>query len=324
MAHVHHVHEGLTLSVLDALHRERVPVVMTLHDYRPVCAGYRLWRDGRPCEDCLGGRALNVVRHGCLEGSRWRSVAGAAEAYAARWRGWYDDVALFVAPSGFLAERVVAGGLPAERVRVLPNPWSLPGSCGPASAPAHPDPHDPHGGAVGVAYTGRLVEEKGVEVLLDAAALLPAGVRVRVLGSGRLRTRVEDRVAREGLPVDLLGAGTPADAAALLAGSRAAVLPATWPENCPMSVLEAAARGVPVVASAVGGVPELVEDGRTGLLVPPGDAPALAAALTRLVQDPGLAAALGSAGRARVATRHDPARHVAALLDAYTEVGVAA
>ena len=310
VAHVHHVYEGLTLSVLDALRAERVPVVMTLHDYRPVCPNFRLWRDGHPCAECVGGRYLQVVRHGCLEGSRWRSVAGAVEAYAARWRGWYDDVALFVAPSRYLAQQVVAGGLPAEKVRVLPNPIEV----------AHAEPPDSGAGEVGVAFTGRLVEEKGVRVLLDAAALLPAGVGVRLLGSGRLAEEVTERVTRERLPVHLLGPGTPGDAASLLRRSQVAVLPSTWPENCPMSLLEAAALGVPVVASAVGGVPELVDDGRTGLLVPPGDAAALAAALGRLAHDPHLARRLGEAGRERVRARHDPGRHVEALVGAYEEM----
>ena len=282
VAHVHHVYEGLTLSVVDALHRERVPVVMTLHDYRPVCPSFRLWRDGHPCEECLGGRYLQVVRHGCLEGSRWRSVAGAAEAYAARRRGWYDDVALFVSPSRYLAEQVVAGGLPAGRVRVLPNPVEVEGSCLREGAAAHAGPPDPEDREVGVAFTGRLVEEKGVRVLLDAAALLPTGVRVRLLGSGRLAEEVAERVTRDRLPVDVLGPGTPDDAAALLRRSQLAVLPSTWPENCPMSVLEAAALGVPVVASAVGGVPEL-----------------------------------GEAGRERVRARHDPARDGEDLVGAY-------
>jgi glycosyltransferase involved in cell wall biosynthesis len=87
-----------------------------------------------------------------------------------------------------------------------------------------------------------------------------------------------------------------------------------------MAVLEAAAQGVPVVASAVGGVPELVDDGRTGLLVPPGDVAALAGALTRLVSDPGEADRMGRAGWARMRSRHDPAAHVAVLQDVYRRV----
>ena len=304
VAHVHHVFEGLTLAALHALHRAAVPVVMTLHDYRPVCPGFRLLADGRPDTSCLG-RPLQVLRHRCLEGSRWRRVAAAGEAIVARRRGWYDDVAVFLAPSRFVRDRVVEGGLPAAKVRVVPNPVVVPE---PVRRPDAPPV---------VAYTGRLVEEKGVHVLLDAARELPPGVRVRMSGSGRLTGALAARVRGEQLPVDLLGPGTPTAVAAELRRATVAVLPALWWENCPMAVLEAAAAGLPVVATAMGGIPELVENGRTGLLVPPGDAASLAAALTAVVSDPGRARRMGLAGRERVRTRHQPAAHRAALECAY-------
>ena len=307
VAHVHHVHEGLTPAVLHALHRLGVPVVMTLHDYRVVCPGFRLWADGRPSTRCLAGGCSTVLRHHCLEGSRWRAVAASAEAWAARRLHWYDDVAVFLAPSRFLRDRVVEGGLPADRVRVLANPVRLPVRAG--------SPTDPPV----VACTGRLVAEKGVHVLLDAARWLPTGVRVRVTGSGRLSQELAARVRAEHLPVDLLGAATPAGAAEELARASVAVLPALWWENGPMAVLEAAAAGVPVVATAMGGIPEMVRHDRTGLLVPPGDAVALARALTVLLEDPARARALGEAGRALVRAHHDPGAHVAALQEAYRD-----
>jgi glycosyltransferase involved in cell wall biosynthesis len=154
-------------------------------------------------------------------------------------------------------------------------------------------------------------------VLLDAAALLPAGARVVMLGDGRAAGEVARRVREERLPVDLRGPGSRSDAAAVLRGATVATLPALWWENCPMAVLEAAAHGVPVVATRMGGIPELVEDGRTGRLVEPGDAPALAEALGSLLTDPARARALGAAGRARVARRHAPERYLGCLLDAY-------
>ena len=309
VAHVHHVFERLTVSVLDALQRRGVPTVMTLHDYKLVCPNYRLFTDGAPCTRCLSGGYWQVVRHRCLEGSRWRSVAAAADAYASRGRGVYARVDRFLAPSAFLRDRVVDGGLPADRVEVLPNP-----------VVAAPAPRPARAGPPVVLYASRLVVEKGVHTLLDAAARLPAGVRVRLAGSGRLEPAVRARVATEGLPVDVLGAVPPSRVAAELRAAAVAVLPALWWENCPMAVLEAAACGVPVVASAVGGVPELVDDGRTGLLVPPGDAAALAGALTRLLSDPVEADRMGRAGWARVRARHDPAAHVAALVEVYRRV----
>jgi glycosyltransferase involved in cell wall biosynthesis len=309
VAHVHHVFERLTVSVLDAMQRRGVPTVMTLHDYKPVCPNFRLFTEGAPCTRCLSGRFVNVVRHRCLEGSRWRSVAAAADAYASRSRGLYDRVDRFLAPSAFLRDRVVDGGLPADRVTVLPNPVV-------AASEARPARAEPPT----VLYASRLVAEKGVDTLLDAAARLPAGVRVRLAGSGRLERAVRSRIAAGELPVDVLGPLPPSEVEAELRAAAVAVLPALWWENCPMAVLEAAAQGVPVVASAVGGVPELVDDGRTGLLVPPGDADALAGALTRLLSDPAEADRMGRAGWARVRSRHDPAAHVAALQEVYRRV----
>jgi glycosyltransferase involved in cell wall biosynthesis len=175
----------------------------------------------------------------------------------------------------------------------------------------------PHDAPPVVAYTGRLVEEKGVHVLLDAARELPPGVRVRMTGSGRLAGALAARVRAENLPVDLLGPATPAQVAVELRRATVAVLPALWWENCPMAVLEAAAAGLPVVATAMGGIPELVEDGRTGLLVPPADSVTLARALTAVVSDPEEARRMGQAGRRAVRTRHDPEAHIAAVESAY-------
>ncbi len=309
VAHVHHIFERLTTSVLDALRRRRVPTVMTLHDYKPGCPNYRFFVHGEPCTRCLAGRYLEVARHGCLEGSRWRSVAAAVDAYAGQARGLYRRVDRFVAPSAFLRDRMVEAGLPAARMRVLPNPVAA----APAPRPAPDQP--PY-----LVYAGRLVGEKGIDVLLAAAATLPAGVRLRLVGSGRRAEQVRARVAAQRLSVDLLGPLPPDQVTAQLRGATAAVLPALWEENCPMAVLEAAAQGVPVVASRIGGIPELVEDGVTGVLVPPGSAPQLSAALARLVAAPGEGARMGAAGWARVRERHDPAAHAADLVHLYREV----
>jgi glycosyltransferase involved in cell wall biosynthesis len=313
VAHVHHVFEWLTVSVLDALRRRRVPTVMTLHDYKPVCPNYRLFTEGTPCTRCLTGRYQEVVRHRCLEGSRWRSVAAAADAYVSRARGLYSRVDHFVSPSAFLRDRVVDGGLPADRVSVLPNP-----------VVAAPSPRGRPTGPPVVVYASRLVAEKGVDCLLDASRSFAAGTRLRMIGSGRMASQVRARVAAERLPVDVQGPLPPTDVAEHLREAAVAVLPALWWENCPMAILEAAALGVPVVASDVGGIPELVTNGRTGLLVPPGDPDALAGAVNRLVDHPESAARMGREAWARVRGRHDPQQHVAALLALYGQLSAPA
>jgi glycosyltransferase involved in cell wall biosynthesis len=210
----------------------------------------------------------------------------------------YRRVAAFVAPSRHLRDRMREGGLP-DRIAVLPNPVA------PAAARPAP-PASPR-----FAYVGRLVGEKGIDVLLDAAGR--CGLPVDLYGDGRLSAHVRDRVAAERLPVTVHGRLAPADVPAALHRSTAAVLPALWPENCPLALLEAAACAVPALATAVGGIPEIVADGATGVLVRPGDPAALAGAMAGLTA--GRSAELGAAARARVRRDHSPERYTAALVE---------
>jgi glycosyltransferase involved in cell wall biosynthesis len=164
---------------------------------------------------------------------------------------------------------------------------------------------------------------KGHDVLLDACRLLrDRGVTLRALlvGDGELRRRLEARVAREGLAgtVELLGARPHEAIPGLLAGATAMVLPSVRArdgqmEGIPVALMEAMAAGVPVVATRLSGIPELVVDGETGLLVPERDPAALADAMERLARDAALAARLASGARRAVAERFDRARNVAAL-----------
>jgi glycosyltransferase involved in cell wall biosynthesis len=182
-----------------------------------------------------------------------------------------------------------------------------------AFAPADPRREPPL-----VVSVGRLKAPKDFDTLVRALALLPAGRRrATIVGDGPDRPALED--AARALGVDLELAGERDDVPELLAGSTVFVL-SSRSEGMPISILEAMAAGLPVVASRVGGVPELVEDGVTGLLVPPGDARALADALGRLDADPELRARLGAAGRARAAERFDLPRFRAAHVDLYARL----
>lgn len=314
VAHVHHIGERLTVSVLDALSMAGVPTVMTLHDYWPVCPNYRLYRDGAVCTECLdGGRTWRVAWHGCLEGSRWRSVAAAAGAARSVVRGTWREVRRFVAPSRFLRDTVVAGGVAADTVAVLPNPVEA------AEVPSEVRPAAPDDLPVFV-YTGRLVAEKGLDVLLSAAADVDADVRIRVVGGGREEAAARRRTSELGLRVDFVGRVEHHDVAGHVKTATATVVPSRWFENCPMAILEAAALGVPSIASAIGGIPEVVADGVTGLLIPPGDETALAGAMAALARDRAAARSMGVAAWRRVRERHDPGDHVSALLRLYTDV----
>ncbi|HEY8518630.1 MAG TPA: glycosyltransferase family 4 protein [Gammaproteobacteria bacterium] len=303
LVHCHNIYHQLTPSIIGAARRRGVPVVLTLHDYKPVCPTYLRLRHGAPCSACLDGGPFNVVRHRCADGSLARSALLYAEAVVQRLLRSYEQVDTFIAPSEFM-RAAVTRRFPPERVRLLYN-----GVDTRAITPADGD-------AGYVLYLGRLSAEKGIETLLEAHEGIADRVPLRIAGTGPLEAPLRARYPRAQFLGHLSGAAI--DEA--IRGAALIAVPSRWYENCPISVLEAMAHGKPVVASAIGGIPELVVHEETGLLFPPGDGRALADCLMRLMADASLRRRFGRAGRARVERRFSLEGHNAALLGTYKEV----
>jgi glycosyltransferase involved in cell wall biosynthesis len=214
----------------------------------------------------------------------------------------YRHVQVFVCPSRFMAGRMAAAGVFPERLRWIPH----------FVAPV-PERSGVEGGE-SVVFAGRLSPEKGVDTLIEAVGRVPA-VRLHVAGEGPDRGRLEDIADRTaGGRVRFLGRLDANEVDAVINDALAVVLPSRWYENQPMIVLEAFARGVPVVVTDIGGTPELVRHGVDGLLVPPDDADALAAALRTMADDPARAQA-----RERALSDFAPDVHLARLDHAYAE-----
>jgi glycosyltransferase involved in cell wall biosynthesis len=304
LAHLHNVYHQLTLSIVDELAAQGVPLVMTLHDYKLVCPAYTLYTEGAPCRRCVGGTPLHVIPHRCIKDSAAASALGAGEALLARTRGTYRRIDAFVAPSRFLAD-LAATAVPRERVHVVPNFLPQPPS------PAAEGERDPV-----VLYAGRLEEVKGLRPLLAAFAQVRPPGRLVIAGDGPLRAEVEEAAARDPR-IRYAGRLTQPEVQAELARAAALILPSLWEENCPMIVLEARAAGTPVVCSPTGGLPELVEDEADGLLVDPRAAEALGAALERLLTDPALRKRMAARGRERFAREHVADVHRRRLFDVY-------
>jgi glycosyltransferase involved in cell wall biosynthesis len=309
VAVLHNVYHQLGPAVLLELRARRVPTAMVLHDYKVACPAYSRLRDGAICEACAGQRFHRAARFGC-GGSRVRGILLAAESYW-QWRALrtYAHVARFLAPSRSLADTVRRMGFPFP-VEVVPNAIRVPAA---AADPA---------ASTAVGFAGRLAPEKGVDVLLRAAARLPH-VAFRVAGDGPLDRRLAAEVARRGLGnVRLLGRLDEAGLEDEMRRWRLAVVPSIFAENAPYAVLEPLALGLPVIASDVGGIPELLDEGR--LLVRPGDDAALARAVEDLWSRPEECRRLGAAGRARVVRHHAPgtlAARLEAILRAMTGRG---
>ena len=250
VVHLHNIYHQLSPSVLAPLRRREVPAVMTLHDYKLACPTYLFLDKGSLCEACLGGKFHNAILRRCNDGSLTASALPAVELALHTWTRAYDPIGAFICPSNFIKGKMTEAGVFPDRLRVLHNPVDL-GTEGVKTALGGP-----------VFYAGRLSPEKGVDVLVHAAALLP-GVEVVIAGDGPERGRLEELARTLPAPgVTFLGRIPGAEVARRMRAAGVVAVPSRCYENQPLSVLEAFAAGVPVVGAALGGVAEVVEDGR--------------------------------------------------------------
>ncbi len=255
-----HLIDGISATIWDRAQRCGIPVVHTAHDYHLLCPrAFMLTREGRLCQKpSVGCRAyrtwhLSTTRH----------------------------VDIFASPSRFLLDLHMRAGLPAPRRAIVPNGI----------------PQSVHVEAVRQARTAasrarflmlsRLTGEKGVEVVLDAVAALPASlpISVAIAGTGPYEERVR-QAAQADPRISYLGYISGEEKLAALAEAGYLLLPSLWYENAPVAIVEAAAYGLGLLGSDIGAIPEFVEPGGTGILVPPGDADALARAMIRLARSP--------------------------------------
>lgn len=302
IAHFHNTFPLMSPAVWYAARAEGAAIVQTIHNYRLLCPSATLYRDGAVCEDCLGKRvAWPGVAHGCYRGSRAATAVVAALLGTHRALGtWRDLPDVYIALTHFARAKLIEGGLPAERIVVKPN----------FVAP-DPGPGDGSGGYV--LFAGRLSAEKGIVPLLEAWTRFDPGVPLRIVGDGPLAATVA--AAAEHHPViQWLGRRPHAEVGVLMGGAVAVIVPSLWYESCPMVVLEAFAKGTPVIASNLGALAELVDHGRTGRLFRPGAAADLAVQVAKLCAE---APALRAAARAEFEAKYTAGRNYALLSAIY-------
>lgn len=303
VVHVHNMLPLLGPRALEAARQAGARVVLHLHNVRLFCATGFGERDGGPCARCHGRRTLPGLVLNCRRSLPEAAVyAAALSLHQPRVVAAVDR---FVTPSAFAADRVARLGLPRERVEPL----------------AHYLPADSFAERSRAAegsyalVTSRLSPEKGIEDAIAAADA--AGIPLRVAGDGPDRGRLEELGARAGTRVEFLGHVPPEQVRQLLRGAVAVLMPSRYHEFSPYSALEAMAQGVPVVATAMGGLPELIGGERC---VPAGDSGALAARLAALWSDGRLRQAEGEDLLDRARERHGEERYVERLLALYARL----
>lgn len=267
VAHIHNFFPRLSPSVHSACYAAKVPVVQTLHNYRLLCPAATFLRDGKVCEDCLGKCVpWPAVQHGCYRQSRLASAAVANMLAVHRaWGTWNRTVSRFIALTQFARDKFIAGGLPEERIVVKPNF-------------VDPDPGMGAGKGDYALFVGRLSEEKGIRTLLAAWSQLPTSYRLKIVGEGPLASMVKDASAVGG-GTEWLGRRSKDEVLKLMANAAFLIFPSTWYETFGLVIIEAFSVGLPVIASRLGAMAELVSDGETGRLFMSGRSDALAAAI---------------------------------------------
>lgn len=304
IVHCHNIYHQLTPSIIGAAKRRGVPVVLTLHDYKPVCPAYLRLHHGRICSDCLNDGFRKVLANRCADGSLGKSALLYAEAVVQKWMGNYEMVDVVVSPSRFLVDSVSPRRFPKERMRLLYNGIDV-GSVAPS---ARDEGY--------VLFFGRLSQEKGVRTLLDAHSAMAGMFDLVIAGTGPL-----DKQLREEFPrAKFTGHVTGDKLRATISNASVVVVPSECYENCPMSVLEAMAFGKPVIASDIGGIPELVVQRETGLLFEPGNREMLAAHLSTMMGDARKRREYGAAGRKRIEDHFSLDQHNKTLMELYTSL----
>ncbi len=304
LVHCHNIYHQLTPSIIGAAKRLGVPVVLTLHDYKVICPVYLRLRAGKVCSECADRGFSRVLANRCADGSLGKSTVLYIEAVVQKLLANYEKVDAIIAPSQFMRSSVTPHRFAREEVTVIPNGVDTTGL-----QPSHVD-------SGYVLYMGRLSPEKGIATLLAAHAPIADRVDLVVAGTGPLEAELRATYPKARF-VGHLGAR---ELETVVREASLVVVPSECYENCPMTVLEAMAHGKAVVASDIGGIPELVVDRETGRLFPPGDQASLRGQLLHLMAENELRAHLGLAGRKRVEANYSSDLHNEALMRLYVDV----
>ena len=302
IVHLHNIYHQLTPSFIPPLKRAGSKVVLTLHDYKLVCPCYVMLSQGQICDACTAGDYTRAFKRRC-GGGALQSALLSVEAYWHAFRKSYEQVDLFIAPSEFMAG-MIARRVPRSKIRILPN--------GIDTAAIKFSEADLGYGL----YFGRLSLEKGVETLLKAHRSLPGSPCLKIVGTGPLEAELKSRYPQ----ADFLGYKQGRELEDLVAGAGFVIAPSECNENCSMMILEAMAHAKPVIGSRVGGIPEQVLDGQTGMLFEMGNADDLARCMEELYGDEDLRRRLGLAARQRLEERYSLKRHCEGLMEIYQEL----
>ena len=306
--HAHNTMPLISPSAYYAASSSNVPIVQTLHNFRPFCLPGVFFRDGEVCEDCLTKSfCWSGVTHACYRNSKAASVV-VASTFAAHWAigTWSRKIDRYIALTDFARTKFIQGGLPADRVVVKPN-FTF-------DRRRANDAVDSHLRR-GALFVGRLSQEKGVLTMMKAWEEAP--MQLSIVGDGPLLKKLSSNPPEL---VTFLGEMHPKEVSAAMNEAMFLVMPSEWYEGFALVLVEAFARGLPVIASRLGAMAEIVEDGLTGLHFTPRDADDLAAKVRWAKEHPAEIRQMGVNARRTYEKKYTPETNYLQLLTIYEDV----
>ena len=275
VVHCHNTFPIISPSIYYAAKREQVPVVQTLHNFRLICPKAVLMRDGKFCEDCVGKMfAWSGVRNKCYRESYSATFITAAMLSIHRLRStWKNCIAQYIALTDFSKRKYVSAGFSPEHISVKPNFVRTDHGMGDANGKY-------------MIYVGRLSEEKGIQVLIDAWKQVKSDYHLRIVGEGPWENQLQS-ASNTDSRIEILGHLSHSRVMQQVANAKALLFPSIWYEGFGRSIIEAFSVGTPVIASDCGAMSELIQHDENGLLFGRGDACELAQQIHRILNDDG-------------------------------------
>lgn len=305
IVHFNNFAHQISPSVLHVLKKYNIPSVMTMRDYKLVCASYSMLLNGTPCERCRNGMYYQCFINKCSKNSYAKSLLNTLEMYLHhKVLHLYGLIDTYISPSMFLKAKCEEMGF-KEKIEYLPN------FVNPAEFIPQPKEEDNT-----IIYFGRLSKEKGLFTLIRAMRGIDA--ILRIIGDGPARNDLEAAVRNSNSRnVEFLGFKTGDELKYLIKKAMFVVLPSEWYENNPRTIIEAFASGKPALGARIGGIPELVRDGETGLTFEPGNANDLAEKISMLLGNSALRIEMGKNARTLAETELNPEKHYKRLMEIY-------
>lgn len=275
VVHLNNINFQITPAILyeirdfEKKNKKKIKVVFTAHDYQWVCPNHMMYipATGEICDRCLGGNYGNCARYKCIHGSTVKSLLGSVESWLYHGRKTYDLVDVIVCPSQFMAEQLATDPVLKDKLVVMHNFLTT-------KAMGATEEKEDY-----VLYFGRYAKEKGIETLLEVCKELP-DIPFVFAGSGPLKEEV-GKVTN----IKDVGFCSGDNLQNLISKARFSIYPSEWYENCPFSVMESQMYGTPVIGANIGGIPELIQENKTGELFESGNREQLKTVISALWND---------------------------------------